>query len=386
MQIQTTNEGSGNIMITNDTVRRPALFPPLHTVQTSKCRSEICRLQRPAPFLIALIIFSVALPLSTLAQASWQQVIDNEAGFKISFPGQPTYQATTDPTTGLQTEIYKFFYTGRLLRITFAPLSQSVRTPAEFSKAYSDFAHQVVPQGGVLLRQQKLPDGGRQYDTLTDVKDGTIYGRTRFYIRNGRYYAVAFEMYARGRIDERKAERFLTSFSFLDGLPKRRATTRNTLPMEHNARNSERAKWYFYRSPDNDFVVEFPGEPRYQFDQSPGKNPSFHRYQYFYGENIFQISYREEPRARTQPKEVIKRASESYTSSREGWQVLSQLEIAYGGYQIESQGIVDGARVYSRVRLYVRGTRIYYLTVLTPNLTGPNEDDVSRFFKSFRFL
>src|SRR5687767_8585087 len=69
---------------------------------------------------VALFLIVTSMPAS-FAQTSWQQVTDSEAGFSISFPGQPTYQTSTDPVTRIQTEVYKFFYTGRLLRITFAP-------------------------------------------------------------------------------------------------------------------------------------------------------------------------------------------------------------------------------------------------------------------------
>ncbi len=165
--------------------------------------------------LLLIVLLLVSLTSVSSAQTGWQQVIDKEAGFTISFLGKPIYIAETDPATGLQIEIYKFFYTGRLLRITFAPLSGSVRTPSELSRVYSEFANQVVPQNGTLLRQQKLADGGRQYDTLAETKDGTIYGRTRFYLHNGRYYTIAFEMFARDGINERKQSNFSLRLIFL---------------------------------------------------------------------------------------------------------------------------------------------------------------------------
>ena len=343
-------------------------------------------MSRRLTFFVILLFLTLGIASIASAQNSWQQVIDREADFTVSFPGQPTYQTTTDPATGLQTEIYKFFYTGHLLRITIGPLPQLVRTPAEFSKVYGEFAEQVVPLGGVLLRQQKLLDGGRQYDTVANTKDGTIYGRTRLYIHNGRYYALAFEMYALDGINEREAERFLSSFSFLDTVPKRRAPTRNNLPTRDATKDFKQPKWYTFRAPDSTFTVEFPGRPSYQFDPSSGTGTPFHRYHYFYGENVFQVSYREDPEAIAQPEQVIQKAVELYTSHREGWRVLRKVRLPDGGHQIESQGMSGEILTYSRVRMYVRGGRVYYITALTQNLVGPNKNDIARFFESFRFL
>lgn len=313
------------------------------------------------------------------AQTSWQLVTDNEAGFSVGFPGQPTYQTAIDPITGGQVEIYKFFYTGRLLRVTFAPLSGAPLTPAKLNKIYGEFSQQVVPQGGSLLRQQKLPDGGRQYDTIVSDSEGTIYGRTRFYIRNSRYYAIAFEMYARSGLNEREAERFLSSFRFLDVSPKGRNISRE------GALNKRLVpvKWYSLRSPDGDFTAEFPGKPTYQLDASSGASP-FYRYHYFYGEDIFQVSYRESPEAVAQPEQALRRAVENYAAPQEGWRILRQERLPDRGYLIESQGVLSGSPFYSRTRLYVRGSRLYYITVLTQSLVGSNERDVSRFFASFR--
>ncbi|HEX8495302.1 MAG TPA: hypothetical protein VF658_20995 [Pyrinomonadaceae bacterium] len=343
-------------------------------------------MSRPLTLRIMVLLLTISLIPVSSAQTTWQQVTDREAGFTISFPGQPTYQATADPATGLQTEIYKFFYSGRLLQITFALLPKSVRNRAEFGRVYSEFTQLVVPSSGILLRQQKLPDGGRQYDTVADTKDGTIYGRTRLYLRNGRYYAIAFEMYAQNRIDEREAERFLSSFNFLDALSKRQVPAYDNFPTKSTVGRSDRAKWYTFKAPSSDFLVEFPGKPSYQLDSSSETSVPFHRYYYFYGENIFQVSYREDPEASTRPEQVILKALRIYTSHRGGWRVLRQVQLPDGGYQVESRGTSDGVPVYSQTRLYVRSTRLYYVTALTQNLVGPNKDDVLRFFESFRFL
>jgi hypothetical protein len=57
---------------------------------------------------ISIVFLIVSFTAVSHAQTSWQLVTDNEAGFSISFPGQPTYQTTIDPATGKQVEVYKF--------------------------------------------------------------------------------------------------------------------------------------------------------------------------------------------------------------------------------------------------------------------------------------
>jgi len=343
-------------------------------------------MKRLSSFILITLFFIVATSSASFAQTSWQQVTDSEAGFSIRFPGQPTYQTSTDLATAIQTEVYKFFYTGRLLRITFAPFPEPVRTPAAFSKVYSEFSQQVVPAGGILLRQQKLPDGGRQYDTVVKDPEGTIYGRTRFYIRNSIYYAVAFEMYSQDGLNEHEAEQFLSSFHFLNVAPRGKATKRNSLLGATASKKSATAKWYSFRSPDGDFTIEFPGKPTYQFDSSPTSADSFHRYHYFFGENIFQVSYREFPEAITRPEQTLRQAVEAYTAHLDGRRILRQERLADDTHIIESQGVSDAVPFYSRTQLYVRGSRVYYVTTLTSGLTGPNNADVMRFFASFRLL
>lgn len=343
-------------------------------------------MKRRSHLILITLFFIVASSPAFFAQTPWQQVTESEAGFSISFPGQPTYQTSTSTVTGIQTEVYKFFYTGRLLRITFASLPNTVRTPAEVSKIYGEFSQKVVPTGGNLLRQQKLPDGGQQYDTVVNDGKETIYGRTRLYIRDSRYYAVTFEMYARDGLNEREAEHFLSSFRFLAVSPRSNPAKRKNPPRKVDSGKPVAAKWHSFRPPNGAFTVEFPGKPTYKLDSSSGATTSLHRYYYFYGENIFQVSYRESLEAVTQPEQALRRAVEIYTAPLEGRRVLRQERLPDDGYLVESRGVADRAPFYSRTRLYVRGSRVYYVTILTQNMAGPNTSDAARFLNSFRLF
>jgi hypothetical protein len=338
-------------------------------------------------FLRILLITSIAVafPQILAAQERWQQITDREAGFTISFPGKPIYEQSADPTLVHQTEKYKLFYNGRLLQITFAPLVRQSRTPTDLSDAFSEISRVQANDSGILLRQAKLPDGGRQYDNVTTDSNGTAYHRMRVYIRNGRYYAISFSMYASSGLDEREAEQFLSTFRFTENVsaPTRRNGRRTTKTSSDKAQDRG---WYAFRSPNGDFIVDFPGKPEYREFPNPETGIPDHKYYFHLGENTFIVSYREEPAAAAQPEEVMQRAFRKAMDESNGWRILQHIKLQRGGYYIESQGVVDGIPVYMHTKMYLRGNHLYHVSTLTQNLTGPNKDDVVRFLSSFRLL
>jgi hypothetical protein len=335
--------------------------------------------------LIYISVLFTALSQVTAAQSSWQQLTDKEAGFTISFPGKPTYEQSADPTLIHQTEKYKFFYSDRLLQITFAPLVSQPHTPAELSDAFSEITR-VHTKDGRLLRQLKLPDGARQYDNVTTGQNGTAYHRTRVYIRNGRYYAISYSMYTADGLDEREAERFFSSFRFIDGSAAQPTVVHRSTPGRKAIHRAKRDGWHTFRSPDGDFVVSFPGKPEFKEFPNPDTRISDYKYYFHYGENTFIVSYREEPIAATEPERVMQRVLKKGLENNSVWRVLQHRQMKGGGHYIESQGIIEGTPVYMRTKLYLRGTRLYYVSTITQNLTGPNNNDVVKFLSSFRLL
>jgi len=335
-------------------------------------------------FLISLIFF-VMQPQAVSAQNTWQQIIENEAGFTISFPAKPTYEQSNDPTLSHQTEKYKFFYNGHYMQIIFASLNKQIRTPADLSDAFAEITR-VQANYGILLRQVKLPDGGRQYDNITTDETGTAYHRTRAYIRNGRHYAITYSMYAKDGINEREATRFFSSFRFIENPPKQQATVRNSRVRKSGINNTQHKGWYTFTSPDGSFRADFPGKPDYQEFPNTVTGIPDHHYYFHFGENTFTVSYREEPLAATQPQEVLRRTVAGEMQNNNQWRGLHHIQLRDGGHYIERQGVVDGMPVYMRTKLYLRSTRLYHVSTLTQNLTGPNQDDVVRFLSSFQIL
>jgi hypothetical protein len=334
--------------------------------------------------ILSILLFLSFLPQITVGQDEWKQITDTEAGFTISFPAKPIYEQSADLTLSHQTEKYKFYYSGRYMQIIFASLNKPIRTPMDFSDAFTEITR-VQANDGILLRQVKLPDGGRQYDNVTTDATGTAYHRTRVYIRNERYYAISFSMYATRGLDEREAEQFFSTFRFIGNIS---ATARRKDRRTNKSSNgkAQDRNWYMFRSPNGDFTVDFPGKPEYREFPNPETGIPDHKYYFHLGENTFIVSYREEPTAATQPEEILQRALQRAIDNSGGWRVLQNIKLQRGGYYIESQGVVDGIPVYMRTKLYLRGNRFYHVSTLTQNLTGPNKEDVVRFLSSFRLL
>jgi hypothetical protein len=324
-----------------------------------------------------------ALPQASALQDRWYKVIDRDAGFTIAFPAKPIYEQSDDPTLIHQTEKYKFYYNGRRLQIIFAPLTRQPRTSTDVSDAFAEITR-VQAKDGRLLSQVKLSDGGRQYDNVTRDEGGMAYHRTRVYIHNGRYYALSYSMYATDGIDEQEAERFFSSFRFTDNTSANRGAVRRGASRSTN--NAQRNTWYTFRSPDGDFIVDFPDKPEFKEWPNPSTGSSDYKYYFHFGENTFIVSFREEPVATTQPKQVMQQALAKALENNNIWRVQQHVQMRDGGQYVESQGVVDGIPVFMRTKLYLRGTRLYHVSTMTRRLSGPNKDDVSRFLSSFRLL
>lgn len=333
---------------------------------------------------LTALVFATGTFVST-AQNGWQSVTDKDAGFTISFPGRPEYGESTAPETGLPLETYSFYYNGNMLHIAFAPIVPAPRTALEINRVLSDTADVYARNAGNLLRQEKLSNGGRQFDNIVKTPSGTLHLRSRVYVHQGKMFTLSCGSYAQDGIDEQLAERFFSSFSFMSDSPKRQVTARRTAPKKSSARVAGRVRWHMLRGPNGDFIAEFPGKPDYSIDTSSSTSPPLHTYRFAYGENFFAVSYRERSEPGASPEQELKQALKNYHAALPGWELLRQTEMP-DGYLIEHRGMSTGYPILSRTRLYLRGSRLYFVTSMTKNLSGPNKDDVTRFSSSFRFL
>ncbi len=328
-------------------------------------------------------IIGISFSLITVSQEVWQTFTDEEAGFTISFPGRPTYEQTSLSQSGDPEEKYKFQYGEHFLSISFVPLLGNPRNSVELSQAYAEFTMEYS-KNGTLIRQEKLPDGGRQYYNESNESAGRLHMLTRVHIRNGRSYQIVYGTFRPKGIDEQVAERFFSSFRFIDSQPRRLATARKRSSNGGTLQNVKRPKWYILQQPREDFVVEFPMKPEFSLTPQPEIGTEVYKFHCFSGENLFVLNYWEVPEAKTRPEQTLQRVVAGHIAGEDAkGQVLNELRLPDGGYEVESQGVINGLLLRSRVRFYVHGTRIYTLTTTTQNLTGPNKGDLDRFFTSF---
>jgi hypothetical protein len=332
-----------------------------------------------------MIIFSTYLSASAI-QVRWQRITDQEAGFTINFPGRPSYSESTIAENGQPMESYSFFYNGHTLAISFNPIIPPPRTALQVNQILSNTAEVYAKSGGTLLQQEKLPDGGRQFDTISSGRSGTLHLRARVYIHRGQFFMLSCGSYDVNGIDEQIADQFFSSFSFMDSVSKRPTTARNNITRRSSSGAAKPTRWYIQRGEDGDFIVEFPAKPDFQLTPAPDSNTTLHQYQFFFGENYFMVAYRNVTELADTPEQFLQRTLDNYVSGYSGWQLLRKIRLSTNGYQVELQGVAEGFPIQMQTRLYLRGTRLYFVTSYTKNLSGPNKADVNRFFGSFRFL
>lgn len=329
-------------------------------------------------------VLAQLLLLTSAAQTVWQPFTDREGGFTISFPGKPSYMEGSLPQNGDPEETYKFQYGDNFLWVKFAPLSNIPRDSVEMSRMYAQISKDFS-KAGTLVRQEKLPDGGRQYYNVEDMSSGRLHMLTRVYLHRGRQYHLIYGTFAPAGVDEGLANRFFSSFRFIEP-SRRRGVPAPTGVLNGGSRvGTQRSGWHILRGSDGDFVAEFPGRPEHSVTPQPEIRTDVHKFRFFFGETLLVLSYWEVPEEMSDPGQALQRVVSNHVAGeRAKGQVQKQVALPGGGYEVESRAIFNGTLFHSRVRFYLRGTRIYSLTAMSPNAPGPNKDDIERFFASFR--
>jgi len=227
----------------------------------------------------------------------------------------------------------------------------------QVNKVLSDVADVYARNAGNLLRQEKLSDGGRQFDNLVKTPSGLMHLRSRVYVHRGKMFTLSCGSYSPTGIDERIAKQFFSSFRFMGESPRRQAAARGNIPKKSSPKVETSRRWYTLRGPDSDFVIEFPGKPDYSTDASLGARIPLHQYRFAHGENFFSVSYRERSEPGASPELELKQALKNYYAALPGWELLQQVEMP-DGYQIEHRGMSTGYPILARTRLYLRGSRL----------------------------
>lgn len=330
-----------------------------------------------------LIAFTLVMVTTTAAtQGTWREIIDREGGFTIRFPGSPKYQQLPNRTYGFTSESYSFFYRSHDLRISFVPLDPQPRTAAEALKALNDSSASYT-SFGKLVRQDKLPDGGRQYENLYSDQGILMQVRTRLYVRHGNLYTLSCTTDASSGIDEQIAQQFFSSFRFLEDLPPQPVTPPRQV-IRKGVRSTNHTRWYVQRGSDGDFSVEFPSEPSYRLSSEQETGIPLHQYLCLFGQNHFAVSYRDRAEGETGVEQLAWQSVKALLAAYPGLQLVRHSQLPDGGYEVGLRGTIMGEPVYIQERYYMRGRRVYFVSTTAWNLS--DSDDAPRFFSSFRFL
>jgi hypothetical protein len=286
-------------------------------------------------------------------------------------------------TYGFTSEGYSFYYQGHNLAINFVPLDPPPATTAEALRDLNDASASYTTGFGKLVREEKLPDGGRQYENIYSREGLRMQVRTRLYVRHGNLYTLSCTADASSGIDEQIAGQFFSSFRFLEDAPPRPATP----PGRTNRRgagSTNHSGWYVLRGPDGDFVAEFPGKPDYRLSPDQGDGISLHQYLCLFGENHFAVSYRDLVKGETSTEQLARQSVKALLAAYPGLRLIHGSQLPGGVYEVGLRGEMAGAFADMRMRFYIRGRRAYYVSATAWN--GADSADAPKFFASFRFL
>lgn len=332
--------------------------------------------------LFALILVNVQ-SAPAAAQDEWRAIKDREGGFTISFPGRPKYEQVPNKTYGFTSESYSFYYQDHDLRISFVPFDPPPMTTAEALQDLNNASASYTTGFGKLVREEKLPDGGRQYENIYSREGVLMQVRTRLYVRHGNLYTLSCTADASSGIDEQIAGQFFSSFRFLEDLPPR-PTTPPRRVIRRWAGSTNHSGWYALRGPDGDFVAEFPGKPDYRLSQDQKTRISLHQYLCSFGENHFAVSYRDLVEGETSSEQLAWQSVKALLDAYPGLRLIRRTQLPGGGYEVGLRGEMAGALAYLQTRYYIRGRRAYFVSTTAWN--GADSADAPKFFASFRFL
>jgi len=189
-----------------------------------------------AAFYSALLL--CLLVQSASAQEQWRTLTGRDQDFSVSLPAEPERKSEVT---------HQMPFTGQTITSYSARMGEAYYFVVNFrdlpAKAASMDRQQVLTEyerglfldAWSVIKQEKLPDGGWQYEAVTPLQVGTFTSppkarlRTRVYFRGSRMYTLAvLSRDPNGPADE--AQRFFSTLRFLKAppappAPRRRALT-----------------------------------------------------------------------------------------------------------------------------------------------------------------
>jgi hypothetical protein len=152
-------------------------------------------------------------------------------------------------------------------------------------------------------------------------------------------------------------------------------------------------QWFKLKSPDGDFIVEFPNRPTYEAVLVPATGEQLHTYHFNFGNHNFYFNYmelRSPIRSRSQVKTHIADYVQKHIRYMTdiGGQLLSRMSIPDGGVELVSKFPAGRMRetVYEQSRIYVRSTRRYVISCTSLSDSGVDQLFAQRFFNSLHLF
>lgn len=153
------------------------------------------------------------------AQTRWYRFMGPDNDFSINFPSVPKHETHLNSSSQQPLELYTFVFNRHLLNIGYKDLVPAPHTLKQRESALSGAIKSEIDWikklGGQLLKQQRLANGGIQFDFTSRLDDGTpTINRDRIYIYGGRYYQLRCLSISQLGLDESIANQFFNSFQF----------------------------------------------------------------------------------------------------------------------------------------------------------------------------
>lgn len=165
-------------------------------------------------------------------------------------------------------------------------------------------------------------------------------------------------------LDETIADQFLHSFHLIarpaeSVRPPKVVGPRKTLRVQVAP-----DEWYRAVSPDRDFVVEFPGQPKYEARLNAQTGAQVQGLAFPFGDLQFILTFQELLDPPETPAERDLRLKEVQTGvlSDRKLALVRQVRLPDGGLELLCQTQLNGRPAFMLLHLYVHGTRVYVLT------------------------
>jgi hypothetical protein len=188
-----------------------------------------------APFYSALLL--CLLTQSTIAQEQWRTLVGPDQDFSVSLPAEPERKSEIThqtPFTGQTITSYSarmgeaYFFV-----VNFRDLPAKVAS-IDRQQVLTEYERGLFLDAWSVVKQEKLPDGGWQYEAVTPLQVGfksppKARLRTRVYFRGSRMYTLAVLSRDPSSPSD-QAQRFFSTLRFMKApppppAPRRRALT-----------------------------------------------------------------------------------------------------------------------------------------------------------------